>query len=568
MKSIHINTKRESNSFFFRIILYIVIILILTSLSIILSVFLKKDFTFRNINEVYSYLEGSSVEFIIPFKQYELSFENNIDQETRTAIIDSLRVMSNGEKERFSFVENSEYKVGLEYLKDNSDNLGYTYLVFVGHPYWITDGIKDSELSKYKFVVNKEQSKTIKPILTSYINADIEIIENDNIPTFLEKNEGKYIGVIEFDDLNDKLKLLELNSKYFLDDISGGIKVSYTLSDNIPDHIVNAAYKNSNINLELDKSKLLKINMTGVTAISRRLGVATQKSGSNSYAADKIYKFLSNADLVHTSNEVSFAENCIPNPATMRFCAVPSHIETLKKLGINIVELTGNHNNDFGSSNNTSTIETYKKLGWDYYGGGLNSTDAAKPLIKDIKGSKVAFLGYNYYDTMLGTGALASSKNAGANSFSNEKMKKDIESIRKDVDTIIITFQFQECYSYPEHGGIYPICYKPLSSPDQKKVFRTAIDYGADIVIGSQAHQPQTFEVYKDKMIYYGLGNLLFDQTPWIGTRQGIILSHYVYKGKVLQTKITTTYYDDDLKPYVTTGTQRELLLKLLRDAR
>jgi len=568
MKSIHINTKRESNSFFFRIILYIVIILILTSLSIILSVFLKKDFTFRNINEVYSYLEGSSVEFIIPFKQYELSFENNIDQETRTAIIDSLRVMSNGEKERFSFVENSEYKVGLEYLKDNSDNLGYTYLVFVGHPYWITDGIKDSELSKYKFVVNKEQSKTIKPILTSYINADIEIIENDNIPTFLEKNEGKYIGVIEFDDLNDKLKLLELNSKYFLDDISGGIKVSYTLSDNIPDHIVNAAYKNSNINLELDKSKLLKINMTGVTAISRRLGVATQKSGSNSYAADKIYKFLSNADLVHTSNEVSFAENCIPNPATMRFCAVPSHIETLKKLGVNIVELTGNHNNDFGSSNNTSTIETYKKLGWDYYGGGLNSTDAAKPLIKDIKGSKVAFLGYNYYDTMLGTGALASSKNAGANSFSNEKMKKDIESIRKDVDTIIITFQFQECYSYPEHGGIYPICYKPLSSPDQKKVFRTAIDYGADIVIGSQAHQPQTFEVYKDKMIYYGLGNLLFDQTPWIGTRQGIILSHYVYKGKVLQTKITTTYYDDDLKPYVTTGTQRELLLKLLRDAR
>lgn len=569
MKSIHINTKKKHNSYTLRIILYIVIIFVLTSFSFIFSLFLKKDLSFRSLDDMYTLIDSSYPNFLIPFKEYDLSFSEGINNDTKLLIQEKLSLMSNRDINRFKFVDSSEYKVETVYQKEeNNDDLGHTYLVFVGHPYWIKDGVNDNDLLKYKFVVNKGELNSIQPILKSYLSSDVDVIETDNISQFLESNEGKYIGVVEFNKLNDKLKLLELNSSYFLEDIKGGIKVSYVLSRNIPEYIINAAYKISNIDFKIEEDNLLKINMTGVTAISRRLGLATVRSGDDAYAVSKIYKFISNADLVHTSNEVSFVTNCVPDPATTKFCAVHSHLETLKKLGINVVELTGNHNNDFGADNNKRTIEKYKELGWDYFGGGINSVDASKTLIKDIKGNKVAFLGYNYYDTILGSGALASKNNAGANSFSYEKIKKDINSIRDSIDIIIVTFQFQECYSYPKNGGIYPLCYKPLSNPDQKKVFRKAIDYGADIVIGTQAHQPQTFEIYKDKMIYYGLGNFLFDQTPWIGTRQGLILSHYIYNQKLIQTRITTTYYDEDLKPYITKGDQRELLLKLLRDAR
>jgi poly-gamma-glutamate capsule biosynthesis protein CapA/YwtB (metallophosphatase superfamily) len=43
-------------------------------------------------------------------------------------------------------------------------------------------------------------------------------------------------------------------------------------------------------------------------------------------------------------------------------------------------------------------------------------------------------------------------------------------------------------------------------------------DLGADVVIGTQAHWPQTIEFYtasdgRDVFIHYGLGNLFFDQT-------------------------------------------------------
>ena len=49
---------------------------------------------------------------------------------------------------------------------------------------------------------------------------------------------------------------------------------------------------------------------------------------------------------------------------------------------MDIVELTGNHNNDYGAKYSASTIETYKELGWDYFGGGLDLEDAGRFCIR------------------------------------------------------------------------------------------------------------------------------------------------------------------------------------------
>ena len=61
---------------------------------------------------------------------------------------------------------------------------------------------------------------------------------------------------------------------------------------------------------------------------------------------------------------------------------------------------------------------------------------------------------------MLGTGALASANRSGANSYSEEKMESDISKAREKADIVIVDFQFQECYCYPEGDVIYPLCYK------------------------------------------------------------------------------------------------------------
>ena len=68
------------------------------------------------------------------------------------------------------------------------------------------------------------------------------------------------------------------------------------------------------------------------------------------------------------------------------------------------------------------------------------------------------------------------------------------------------------------------------------------------MVVGTSAHQPQTFELYGDGVIYYGLGNLFFDQIWWPGTTRSLVLAHYFYDGKLLQTKIVPTVYDASMQ--------------------
>ena len=41
---------------------------------------------------------------------------------------------------------------------------------------------------------------------------------------------------------------------------------------------------------------------------------------------------------------------------------------------------------------------------------------------------------------------------------------------------------------------------------------RAFVDAGADIVIGHHPHVVQNFEIYNNKLIFYSLGNFVFDQ--------------------------------------------------------
>ncbi|KKR06004.1 MAG: hypothetical protein UT34_C0001G0044 [candidate division WS6 bacterium GW2011_GWF2_39_15] len=505
------------------------------------------------------------------YRTYDARFDSSVDSELAGKIKTDMKAMKLEEIPRFSFTGDAETRIAVTGKSDESF-LFSSYLVPVGHHYWVKNELKSSELLSKEILVSMGDAEFVKTILNEKFGEKQWIIkESEDLVSALETaNEKKNLGLVKVEHLSYEMQVLKLDGAYFLDNpVKGGINYGIAIVGEVPEHITKAVYNNTaDVRVgEFGTAKVAKINMTGVTAISRSLAPKITASGDAGYPAQKIKEFLKDADLTHTSNEVSFVDGCIPGGG-MRFCAKPEYIKALQDIGLDIVELTGNHNNDYGALANKSSIERYTKLGIDHFGGGLDSEDASKILVKDVKGSKIAFLGYNYYDTILGTGALAGVERAGANSYSVKKMESDIKEAKTQADVVIVDFQFQECYSYPPSDVIYPICYKPLSSPDQKAVFRKAIDLGADIVIGTQAHQPQTFEIYNGKLIYYGLGNLFFDQIPWIGTRQGLVLTHYIYNGKLIQTRITTTLYDSDMRTYVTTGSERELLLNLLKAAR
>ncbi|HSW98427.1 MAG TPA: CapA family protein [Candidatus Saccharimonadales bacterium] len=359
--------------------------------------------------------------------------------------------------------------------------------------------------------------------------------------------------------LTPKVKLLALDGAYYLDSFQKGAVFRQAVFHGA------AAGKASGVQLGglPTKDAVLKVNMSGVTALTRVFMKKLSSVKDPTYFSQKIGPFLADADITHTSDEVSFEPGCQYNITV--FCALPEMIGPLKASGIDVVELTGNHNNDAGTKNDTDTINLYHSLGWHTFGGGLNSAEAAKPYIADQKGSKVAFLGYNYADSPHGT-PIATADGPGANSFDFDKIQADIAAAKQQAGFVIVDVQYNECYAYPDGYVPYPICYQPIKN--QTADFRKIIDLGADMVVGTQAHQPQTYELYHGKPIYYGLGNLYFEQTQWPDTEEGMILTHYFVKGQLLQTKLSPTLYDTALQTHLTTDAQAVDFLGKLEAAR
>ncbi len=503
----------------------------------------------------------------IKYDTYTVTFEGNVPEEYKILAQENVKDMVFNKKERFKFVEEEADLTIQSEKTDNNVEVFSETLIPVGHLYSLKTATDEDDIKGMSVYV---LSDTYINFLKDQYGISAQKIDSVDALVAKMKESDSNVGLVTYADLNFSMKILKVGDQYYLDNHDAGIHIRFyaSLAENVDSFILDILKKNISTDSSVpDTASLLKLNMSGVVAISRDLGAKMNSLQNYDYPAEKIGSFLADATLTHVSNEASFIDDCVINTG-MRFCSKAEYLETLTASGVDIVELTGNHNNDYGSDGNAESIGKLVTLGMKYFGGGLNKDDASKILYEEVNGTKLAFIGYNWYDTTYKTGAIAWSEKPGANEYSEEKMAANIAEAKENADVVIVDFQFQECYSYPDGDVVYPICYEPLGNPDQKSVFRKAVDLGATIVIGTQAHQPQTYELYGDGVIYYGLGNLYFDQWNWIGTRQGMILTHYFDSGKYVNTKLTPIYMDRSLQPNLATDAQADQLLKSLKTAR
>lgn len=67
--------------------------------------------------------------------------------------------------------------------------------------------------------------------------------------------------------------------------------------------------------------------------------------------------------------------------------------------------------------------------------------------------------------------------------------------------------------------------YTPKHREDQEEFAHRMIDSGADLIIGTHPHVAQDFEYYKNGVIFYSLGNFVFDQYWSTETQQGLTVN-------------------------------------------
>lgn len=307
------------------------------------------------------------------------------------------------------------------------------------------------------------------------------------------------------------------------------------------------------INREADR--LTTVILTGVTALVRATAYEMERSGTT-YPAEDIGAFLREADITHISNEVPFDRDCpAPDPAqrTLIFCSDASYIELLEEVGTDVVELTGDHFNDWSRDAMLYTLELYKERGWPYYGGGANIEEARQPLRLEHNGNKIAFIGCNGKG---GGYASADVDYPGAAKCDYALMESQVQDLVAQGYLVIATFQHNEVYQF-------------IPAETLVRDFSRISAAGATIVSGSQAHQSHGLEFPRpDAIITYGLGNLFFDQrgvVEW-GDR-ALIARHVFYDGKYVSTELFTIQFVDFAKPRFMTLEERADFLEIIFDA-
>lgn len=194
------------------------------------------------------------------------------------------------------------------------------------------------------------------------------------------------------------------------------------------------------------------------------------------YFLQKVEPVFSKDDLTIVNMEGTLTQETARQDKTYAFKGDEEYVQILTEGSVEAANLANNHSHDYGDKSYTDTIETLEDAGIPTFG-------YDRTAVMEIKGVKIGLLGTN---------------ELGEYMDCEEAMIENIESLKEEGAQIIIA-------SF--HWGV-----ERSNVPDETQVelAHSAIDHGADLVLGHHPHVLQGIETYKGKNIIYSLANFCF----------------------------------------------------------
>lgn len=208
---------------------------------------------------------------------------------------------------------------------------------------------------------------------------------------------------------------------------------------------------------------------------SRSLNAYYDENGP-AYFLQSVKPVFEADDLTIVNMEGTLTESTSRMDKTFAFKGPADYTKILTEGSVEVANLANNHSRDYGEQSYTDTIAALDAAGIVNFG-------YDRTAVMDVNGVKVGLVGT--YELAEGMGC-------------EEEMIANIKAVEdQGAQIVIVSF----------HWGIERENY-----PDETQVSlaHSAIDHGADLVLGHHPHVLQGIEVYNGKNIVYSLGNFCF----------------------------------------------------------
>jgi len=264
-----------------------------------------------------------------------------------------------------------------------------------------------------------------------------------------------------------------------------------------------------------------------------------------------------NVSELFTSANIGFVnlECCISTGGTpvpgKAYCfrGPPDAVGGMARAGIDVVSLANNHSKDYGTGALLDTFTYLEEGDVRWCGAGKDAGEAYACTVLTVHGKKVGFLAFN---SIVPSGWPATATTPGcATTWDEERIADSIKSAKEECDYVVSSFHWGIELDTSPTGG-------------QRNLAHLAVDSGADLVLGHHPHVVQGFELYRNGLIAYSLGNFIFSPPREISSKTVLLVATIGPEGLV-QAKIVPVVIRG-CRPVLMEGSQARAWLDTVSD--
>jgi len=298
----------------------------------------------------------------------------------------------------------------------------------------------------------------------------------------------------------------------------------------------------------------------GDIMLARGVDTAMKKHGLL-YPFARVAERLRAADYAFANLESPLGVAGRPIPGKgIWFRARPEAVAGLVYAGIDGVTVANNHILDYDEENFLETLAILRQSRIGVAGGGEDLAAARRPLLADVRGIRVAFLGYSqfadlYWDRRYPRSFAATERRPGVAPAREEMVAEDVYRARRQADVVIVAYHWGDEYvNHPNEA--------------QRRLARHTVEFGADVVLGSHPHAIQGIEWAtgpggRRALIAYSLGNFVMDQQRPV-TRESMILKLILSRRGILGYEVVPVRIEAG-QPRILEGEEARLLLEKIQ---